>query len=56
MSTNNPGFNTLAVHAGAQPDPTTGARATPVYQTTAVVFNDADHAAALVGPQQFGNI
>ncbi len=54
--TNNPGFNTLAVHAGAQPDPTTGARATPIYQTTAFVFNDADHAAALFGLQQFGNI
>lgn len=56
MVTNNPGFNTLAVHAGAQPDPTTGARATPIYQTTAFVFNDADHAAALFGLQQFGNI
>ena len=42
------GFNTLAVHAGAQPDPATGARATPIYQTTAFVFEDADHAAALV--------
>ena len=37
-----PGFSTLAVHAGAQPDPTTGARATPIYQTTSFVFNDAD--------------
>ena len=36
-----PGFATLAVHAGAQPDPTTGARATPIYQTTSFVFNDA---------------
>jgi O-acetylhomoserine (thiol)-lyase len=52
----NPGFSTLAVHAGAQPDPTTGARATPIYQTTSFVFNDADHAAALFGLQQFGNI
>jgi len=51
-----PGFSTLAVHAGAQPDPTTGARATPIYQTTSFVFNDADHAAALFGLQQFGNI
>ncbi len=42
------GFNTLAVHAGAQPDPATGARATPIYQTTAFVFEDADHAAAAV--------
>src|ERR1700710_247792 len=56
MATNKPGFNTLAIHAGAQPDPTTGARATPIYQTTAFVFNDADHAAALFGLQQFGNI
>ncbi|WP_105371988.1 O-acetylhomoserine aminocarboxypropyltransferase [Neorhizobium huautlense] len=56
MPTSNPGFSTLAVHAGAQPDPTTGARATPIYQTTSFVFNDADHAAALFGLQQFGNI
>jgi len=53
---NNPGFNTLAIHAGAQPDPTTGARATPIYQTTSFVFNDADHAASLFGLQAFGNI
>ncbi|QND32385.1 O-acetylhomoserine aminocarboxypropyltransferase [Sinorhizobium meliloti] len=51
-----PGFSTLAIHAGAQPDPTTGARATPIYQTTSFVFNDTDHAAALFGLQQFGNI
>src|SRR5512139_159980 len=51
-----PGFSTLAVHAGAQPDPTTGARATPIYQTTSFVFNDADHAASLFGLQSFGNI
>ncbi|HMB47847.1 MAG TPA: O-acetylhomoserine aminocarboxypropyltransferase [Afifellaceae bacterium] len=51
-----PGFNTLAIHAGAQPDPSTGARATPIYQTTSFVFNDADHAAALFGLQEFGNI
>jgi O-acetylhomoserine (thiol)-lyase len=44
------------VHAGAQPDPTTGARATPIYQTTSFVFNDADHAASLFGLQAFGNI
>ncbi|MGV8939196.1 MAG: O-acetylhomoserine aminocarboxypropyltransferase [Allorhizobium sp.] len=56
MSNKNPGFATLAVHAGAQPDPTTGARITPIYQTTAFVFNDADHAAALFGLKQFGNI
>jgi len=51
-----PGFSTLAIHAGAQPDPTTGARATPIYQTTSFVFNDADHAASLFGLQAFGNI
>src|SRR4051794_6068357 len=51
-----PGFATLAVHAGAQPDPTTGARVTPIYQTTSFVFNDADHAASLFGLQAFGNI
>ncbi len=51
-----PGFATLAVHAGAKPDPTTGARATPIYQTTSYVFNDAEHAASLFGLQAFGNI
>ena len=56
MRETNPGFSTLAVHAGAKPDPTTGARATPIYQTTSFVFNDADHAAALFGLQEFGNI
>jgi len=50
------GFNTLAVHAGAQPDPATGARATPIYQTTAFAFENADHAAALFNLQVFGNI
>src|ERR1700682_5949108 len=50
------GFNPCAVHAGAQPDPATGARATPIYQTTAFVFEDADHAAALFNLQVFGNI
>ncbi|WP_426229976.1 O-acetylhomoserine aminocarboxypropyltransferase [Pararhizobium sp. DWP3-4] len=54
--TNKPGFNTLAIHAGATPDPTTGARATPIYQTTSFVFNDTDHAASLFGLQAFGNI
>ena len=50
------GFETLAIHAGAAPDPTTGARATPIYQTTSFVFDDVDHAAALFNLQQFGNI
>ncbi|MFZ5734128.1 MAG: O-acetylhomoserine aminocarboxypropyltransferase [Pseudomonadota bacterium] len=56
MTDRSPGFSTLAIHAGAQPDPTTGARATPIYQTTSFVFNDADHAASLFGLQAFGNI
>ena len=56
MSDRIPGFSTLAVHAGAQPDPTTGARATPIYQTTSFVFDDVDHAASLFGLQAFGNI
>ena len=56
MSAQQPGFSTLAVHAGAKPDPTTGARATPIYQTTAYVFDDVDHAASLFGLQAFGNI
>jgi len=51
-----PGFATLAVHAGAAPDASTGARATPIYQTTSYVFNDADHAASLFGLEVFGNI
>src|SRR5262249_19057554 len=51
-----PGFATLAIHAGAQPDPTTGARATPIYQTTSFVFEAVGHAASLSGLQPFGNI
>ncbi|MGL4324527.1 MAG: O-acetylhomoserine aminocarboxypropyltransferase [Beijerinckiaceae bacterium] len=51
-----PGFSTLAVHAGASPDAATGARATPIYQTTSFVFDDVDHAASLFGLQAFGNI
>ncbi|KQM35066.1 O-acetylhomoserine aminocarboxypropyltransferase [Rhizobium sp. Leaf68] len=56
MSDHTPGFSTLAIHAGAQPDPTTGARATPIFQTTAYAFRDSDHAAALFGLKEFGNI
>ncbi|MCO5066075.1 MAG: O-acetylhomoserine aminocarboxypropyltransferase [Rhizobiaceae bacterium] len=56
MSPRIPGFSTLAVHAGAKPDPATGARATPIYQTTSYVFEDADHAASLFGLKAFGNI
>lgn len=51
-----PKFATLSVHAGGAPDPATGARATPIYQTTSYVFNDADHAAALFNLEVFGNI
>src|SRR5512136_375468 len=47
---------TLALHAGQKPDPTTNARAVPIYQTTSYVFNDADHAARLFGLQELGNI
>jgi O-acetylhomoserine (thiol)-lyase len=50
------GFDTLQVHAGASPDPATGARQTPIYQTTAYVFRDADHAAALFNLQEVGYI
>jgi len=49
-------FETRQIHAGQQPDPTTGARALPIYQTTSYVFRDTDHAAALFGLQEFGNI
>ena len=56
MSNQEPGFSTLSIHAGARPDPTTGARVTPIYQTTAFVFDDVDHAASLFGLQAFGNI
>jgi len=51
-----PRFATLAVHAGSAPDPSTGARVTPIFQTTSFVFNDADHAASLFGLEAFGNI
>ena len=51
-----PKFATLAVHAGAAPDASTGARVTPIYQTASFVFDDADHAASLFGLQAFGNI
>ncbi len=49
-------FETLQLHAGQQPDPTTGSRAVPIYQTTSYNFNDAQHAADLFGLQKFGNI
>ena len=49
-------FNTLAIHSGQTPDPTTNARAVPIYQTTSYVFDDTDHAARLFALQEFGNI
>ena len=56
MSNREPGFETLAVHAGGAPDPATGARQTPIYQTTSFVFDDADHAASLFNLQVPGFI
>src|SRR5215510_16510634 len=49
-------FDSLSLHAGQQPDPATGARAVPIYQTTSYVFDDADHAAALFNLEQPGHI
>ena len=51
-----PGFDTLALHGGQKPDPTTGARAVPIYQTTSFVFKDTTHAANLFALKEFGNI
>jgi len=51
-----PRFDTVAVHGGATPDPTTGSRAVPIYQTVAYNFRDTDHAADLFGLREFGNI
>ncbi len=56
MTNQKPGFETLAIHAGAAPDPTTGARTTPIFQTASYVFDDVDHAASLFNLQVFGNI
>lgn len=50
------GFTTRQLHAGQQPDPTTGSRAVPIYQTTSYVFKDTEHAARLFALQEFGNI
>lgn len=50
-----PGINTLALHAGQQPDPTTGSRAVPIYQTTSYVFKSSEHAANLFALKEFGN-
>ena len=49
-------FDTLALHAGQRPDPTTGARAVPIYQTTSYVFEDTEHAAGLFNLEQAGHI
>jgi O-acetylhomoserine (thiol)-lyase len=54
--TKTPDFETLALHGGQSPDPTTNARAVPIYQTTSYVFNDAEHAANLFALREFGNI
>lgn len=51
-----PGFDTLALHAGQSPDPTTGARAVPIYQTTSYVFRDAEHAASLFNMERAGHV
>ena len=56
MSDEKQHFATLAVHAGQSPDPATGARAVPIYQTTSYLFQDADHAGRLFGLKEFGNI
>ena len=56
MSIQTKGLSTLALHAGQVPDPTTGARAVPIYQTTSYVFKNTDHAANLFALKEFGNI
>ena len=56
MTTKNLKFETLQLHAGHEPDPTTNSRAVPIYQTTSYQFNDADHAANLFALKEFGNI
>ncbi len=56
MADRTPGFDTLALHAGTAPDPSTGARITPIYQTTAYVFEDVKHASDLFALRAFGNI
>ena len=56
MSNSEQHLNTLAVHAGQTPDPVTGARAVPIYQTTSFVFKNSEHAANLFALKEFGNI
>jgi O-acetylhomoserine (thiol)-lyase len=55
MSDREFGFETRTVHAGSRPEPTTGARATPIYQTTSYVFEDTEAAAAYFNLQEYGN-
>ena len=52
----NPGLHTISLHAGQQPDPTTGSRAVPIYQTSSYVFKNTEHAANLFALKEFGNI
>src|SRR3974377_1860264 len=56
MTTPSRNLSTLALHAGQAPDPTTGARAVPIYQTTSFVFKDSEHAANLFALKEFGHI
>jgi O-acetylhomoserine (thiol)-lyase len=56
MSNSTQRLSTLALHAGQVPDPTTGARAVPIYQTTSYVFKSTEHAANLFALKEFGNI
>src|SRR5512147_533512 len=56
MSISSSNLSTQALHAGQSPDPTTGARAVPIYQTTSFVFKDTEHAANLFALKEFGNI
>lgn len=56
MTTPTPKFETLQLHAGQEPDPTTGSRAVPIYQTTSYVFNSSEHGANLFALKEFGNI
>lgn len=56
MATNNYRLGTIALHAGQSPDPATGSRTVPIYQTTSYVFRDTDHAANLFGLKELGNI
>ena len=56
MTVKSPRFDTLSLHAGQRPDPATGARAVPIYQTTSYVFDDTEHAAALFNLERAGHI